>query len=52
MLIIPSCVKWLIMKDGEFKLKIHTIKFWVLVFKKDVWIWIGVVLDVVNFTKD
>jgi len=40
------------MKVEEFKLKIHTIKLWVLVFKKDVWIWIGVALNMVNFTKD
>jgi hypothetical protein len=40
------------MKVKEFKLKIHEIQFWVLVFRKDIWTWIGVMLDVVNFTKD
>jgi hypothetical protein len=40
------------MKAKEFKLKIHSIKFCVLGFKKDVWTWIGVASDVVNFAKD
>jgi hypothetical protein len=33
------------MNAEEFKLKIYKIKFWVLVLIKDVWIWIGDVLD-------
>jgi hypothetical protein len=40
------------MKVEEFKLKIHEIKIWVLIFLKDIWIWIGVASDVVDFTKD
>jgi hypothetical protein len=39
-------------KVEEFKLKKFWIKFLVLVFKKDVWTWIGVTSNVVNFTKD
>jgi hypothetical protein len=30
------------MNVEEIKLKIHEIKFWVLVLNKDVWTWIGV----------
>jgi len=33
------------MNVEKFKLKIHRIKFWLLVVKKDVWIWIGATLD-------
>jgi hypothetical protein len=40
------------MKVEEFKFTIHEIKFWVSIFKKDVWTWIHVVSYVVNFTKD
>jgi hypothetical protein len=40
------------MKVEKLKLKNHLIKFWVLVFKNDIWIWIGATSDVVNFTKD
>jgi hypothetical protein len=39
------------MNVEEFKLKIHWIKFWVLVVKKDVWTWIGVALDCDSFYK-
>jgi hypothetical protein len=40
------------MKVEEFKLKIHQIKFWDLVFESDIWIWISDASNVVNFTKD
>jgi hypothetical protein len=33
------------MNVEKFKLKIYYIKFWILIFKEDVWIWIGVALD-------
>jgi hypothetical protein len=39
------------MNVEEFKLKINKIKFWVLILHKDIWIWIGVVLDCGQFYK-
>jgi len=41
---------WGIVKNNpmnveKFKLKIYEIKFWVLVLVKDIWIWIGVMLN-------